>query len=205
MNGLYIALAILLVLLLIGRIRIGARVEYCERGLFVHFRAGAFHIPVFPFKQKKQPVKSAKPARETQKREEKPKKGGLLKLGLKFIPLVLETMGKLRRRLQVDKLEINLVVCDSDPGDAAMAYGRANAILASLWQPITRTFHVKDGHAHVGVDFDADKSTVYILASFSLTIGQMFVLALAFGVKGLGILIKNRSGRNMRIEQREAV
>lgn len=201
MNGLHITLIILLVLFLVGCIRIGARVEYCHRGLFVHIRAGVFLIPVFPLKEKKQADRRVKPAGEAAK----PKKGGLLKLALKFLPLILETIRKFRRRLQVDKLELDLVVCGPDPGDAAMAYGRANAVLASLWQPIIKTFHVKDGNAHVGVDFDADKSTIYILASLSLTIGQALALALVFGVKGLGILIKNRSGRGMRTEQREAV
>lgn len=202
MNGLYLALIILLILFLIGQIRIGAQVEYCEEGLFVRVRAGAFLFPVFPANAQKEKKKKTKPAKDLQPKK---KKGGLLSLALEFIPLVLDTLKKFCRRLRVDRLEMDLTVCAPDPADAAISYGRANALLGSLWQPMTQSFHVKDGHAHVALDFDSDKSTVYIFASVSLTVAQALVLAAVFGWKALGILIRNRTKRNTRTEQGEAV
>lgn len=199
-----IVLIVLLVLFLLGQIRIGARVEYCEQGLFVHVRAGAIMIPVFPVKKKKENKKTPKPEKKAPA-EQREKKGGLLKLAVKFIPLVLDTVKKFRRKLRVDKLDMSLVVCAPDPADAAMRYGQANALLGSLWQPITQAFHVKDSHAHVAVDFDAQNPTIYILASLSLTIAQTLGLVVVFGVKALGILIRNRTGRNAGAQQREAV
>ena len=202
MSGLYSALIILLVLILIGQIRIGAQVEYCDHGLFVRVRAGAFLIPVFPVQKKenKGQKKKEKPVKTPRK-----KKGGLLNLALDFIPLVLDTLKRFGKRLRVDKLDMELTFGATDPADAAVRYGQANALLGSLWQPMTRTLHVVDGHAHVGVDFEATESLLYILASLSLTIAQMLTLAVVFGWKALAILIRNRTGRKQRPEQGEAV
>lgn len=207
MSGLCAALIVLLVLFLLGRIRIGAQVEYCEQGLFVRIRVGAVLIPVFPLKAKKEKKKKPKPVKMAEQAapEPKGKKGGLLKLAVKFIPLVLDTVKKFRRRLRVDRLDMNLVVSAPDPADAAMRYGQANALMGCLWQPITQAFHVKDGHARVAVDFDAQTPTIYILVSLSLTIAQTLGLALVFGAKALGILIRTRTGRGTRAHQREAV
>lgn len=202
MNGLFTALIVLLILIVLGQIRIGAQVEYCEDGLFVRIRAGAALIPVFPAKKKKSKPKKAE---QTKSPEQKKKKGGTLKLVLDLLPLVLETVGKFRRKLRVDQLEMELIICDPDPADAAIRYGQANALLGSLWQPMTRAFHVKDGHAHVGVDFEGDAPVIYILASLSLTIAQTLGLVFIFAVKGLGILIRNRTKRDVRTNQEEVV
>lgn len=202
MNGLYITLIVLLVLVVLGQIRIGAQVEYCEDGLFVRMRAGAFLIPVFPVKKEKA---KAKKAEKNKPPKEKKKKGGMLKLVLDFLPLVLETVGKFRRKLRVDRLEMELIICDPDPADAAIRYGQANALLGSLWQPVTQAFHVKDGRAHVGVDFEGQTPVIYILASLSLTIAQTLGLVIVFAIKGLGILIRNRTKRDMRTNQGEVV
>jgi len=165
MNGLVTALIILLLLFALGQIRIGAQVEYCEEGLFIRVRAGAFLIPVFPVKKKAR-GKTDKKAVPTKPKQ---KKGGAVKLVLDLLPAILKTAGEFRRKLRVDKLEMRLTVCAADPADAAMRYGQANALLGSLWQPVTRAFHVKDGHAHVGVDFEGTECLIYILSVFPVT------------------------------------
>jgi len=201
MNGLVTALIILLLLFALGQIRIGAQVEYCEEGLFVRVRAGAFLIPVFPVKKKAR-GKTDKKAVPTKPKQ---KKGGAVKLVLDLLPAILKTAGEFRRKLRVDKLEMRLTVCAADPADAAMRYGQANALLGSLWQPVTRAFHVKDGHAHVGVDFEGTECLIYILASPSLTIAQTLRLMLGIAFRALGILIRTRTGRAARANQREVV
>jgi len=204
MNGLYVALIVGCILLLIGCIRIGAQVEYCEEGLFIRIRVGRFLVPVFPVKKKKDTSSKVKKAEKKAPPAQK-KKGGLFQLALDFIPLVLDTVKRFRRKLRVDKLDMELVVCAPDPADTAVRYGQANALLGTLWQPITQAFHVKDGHAHVGVNFEEGKTTLYLLASMSLTIAQTLGLALAFGVKALGILVRAKRKQTKHIQQGEAV
>lgn len=199
MNGLLTALVVLLVLFLLGQIRIGAQVEYCGEGLFVRVRAGAVRVQVVPAKKAKAPKKQ----KLKQEQPQTKKTGGLLKLALDFFPLIMNTLKRFARRLRVDELDMTLVVRAGDPADAALRYGQANALLGSLWQPITQTFRVKDGRAHVEVDFDAAQPTLYLLASLSLTVAQALTLAAVFAVRALGILIQNRASRQR--EQREAV
>lgn len=202
MSGFVTALIILLALLLIGQIRIGAQVEYCADGLFVRVRVGGFLIPVFPAK-KKENEKQRKKTKQT--KEPGKKKGGVLKLALDLIPLVLDTLKRFGKSLRVDKLDMELTFGAADPADAAIHYGQANALLGSVWQPITQTLHVVDGHAHVGVDFEEMRSSLYILADLSLTVARTLTLAAVFGWKALIILIRNRTGRIQRPEQGEAV
>ena len=200
MNGLQICLLVLLFLFLLCRIRIGAKVEYSQEGLFVWLRLGMVHIPVFPMRAKgtKRAVKKKGPA------EKKPK-GGLLELVTAFIPIVLDAVKKLRRKIRVDKLDIQLTAAAADPGDAALQYGRANAILGNLWQPITESFHVRDGHGSVSVDFEQNKPTLYLLASLSLTIGQTLALAVVFGTRALAVLIRTQNKSKQDTELRKAV
>lgn len=203
MSTLQIAGVVLLVLLAVGLIRIGAQVEYSEQGLTVWLRAGVFRIPVFPAKRKK--PKETKPKAAKKTRPDTGKKGGRLKLALDFIPVILDTVRRFFRKLRVDQLEMNLVVWAPDPGDAAMRYGEANALLGSVWQPMLQVFHVKQAHAHVDVDFDAKESVLYIFASLSLTIAQVLALVLVFGGKAMQILVRNKNARRRRANQGEAV
>lgn len=204
MNGLHVMLIAGCILFLVGCIRIGAQVEYCEEGLFVCIRVGRILIPVYPATKTKTKPKKAKTEAKNSRPAQK-KKGGLLQLAMEFIPLVLDTVKKFRRKLQVDKLDMELVVCAADPADAAVRYGQANALMGAVWQPITSAFHVKDGHARIGVDFDQQEPTVYILASLSLSVAQTLGLALVFGIKALGILVRTRSKRKTHTQQGEAV
>lgn len=55
----------------------------------------------------------------------------------------------------MDQLELKLTIGAADPGDAAIRYGQANALLGSIWQPLTEAFHVEEGRARVEVDFTA--------------------------------------------------
>ena len=204
MNGWYAALIAAGILLLIGCIRLGVQVEYCEQGLFVRVRVGRFYILVFPVKKGKEKPKKPKP--EAKKAPAaKRKKGGVLQLALDFIPLVLDTVKRFFRKLRVDKLDMELVVGTSDPADAAIRYGQANALLGSLWQPMSEVFHVKDGHAHVGVDFEAKESALYLLAIQSLTIAQILGLVLVFGIRAMVIFLRARAKQTKQTQQGEAV
>lgn len=203
MKGLYISLLVLAVLFVLCRIRIGVKLEYKQEGLFVWVRAGMLKIPVYPVASKEK-KKEKRTAKEKPPAEKKPK-GGLLDLVTAFIPIVLDAVKTLRRKIQVDKLDMHLTAAAADPGDAALQYGQANALLGSLWQPIVTAFHVKDGHAGVSVDFEQTNPTLYLLASLSLTIGQALALIAVFGVRALAALIRTRNKNKQDTQLRKAV
>ena len=199
MTGVYVFIAGLSALLVLSLIRLGAVMEYSDSGLLVDLRIAAFRIRVFPIKSP-----SNKKQKKPKAKDKTRPKGGLVDLFLDFLPVILDTAKRFKRKLRVDTLEMELTIAAPDPADTAMQYGQANALMASLWHPIIQVFHVKDGHAHIGIDFNAATPSLYLHASLSLTVGQILMLGAVFGIKALRVLI--RAGiKQKHSTQREAV
>lgn len=217
MNGWIVLGLALLALFLLGQVRVGVRAEYSQAGPQVWARLGPAGIKVFPRppKGKTKPKKEVPKADELKRQavEESPKKGpvvkklgGPLELVRNFLPLVLEAAGQFKRKLRVDILFLELTVGGDDPADAALLYGRANALLGSIWGPLTHAFRVKDGRARTQIDFNSQATTIYGTASFSLKVGQILWLALYFGTRALVRFLKlRRAARKKAQQQRKAV
>ena len=156
------------------------------------------------------PPKPPKPKKEKKEKKEKPpatlpeKVGGALEYARALLPVALEAAEGLWRGFAIDTLELELTAGSSDPADAAMLYGSANAALGALWIPLTRAFHVKDGTARVKLDFDAPGITVYALASFSLKLGRVVWVGLRAGVKALIGALAARRRLKLKRQQRKA-
>ena len=197
MKALFVLAVVVLALLLAGQIRLGGRAEFNAQGFFLWIRLGRFQIKLLPMKQKREKTTPQKPKEPTKKKEPKrPKKerppaplteklGGALEYAQALLPVGLEAAKGLWRGLRVDVLELELTAGGSDPADAAMLYGRANAALGALWRPLTKAFHVKDGTARVKLDFDAPGTTVYGQAALSIKIGTVVWIGLRAGWKAL--------------------
>lgn len=217
MRALYILAAVVLVLLLIGQVRVGGRAEFNADGFFLWIRLGRFHIRLLPAKPRKKPKKPKRPepseAPEKEEKPEKPKKekpptslsekvGGALEYAQALLPVGLEAAKGMWRGLRVDDLELELTAGGSDPADAAMLYGQANAVLGMLWRPLTKAFCVKNGTARVKLDFDAPGMTVYGTAELSIKIGTAVWIGLRAGVKALFGALAAR--RRLKTKQRKA-
>ena len=211
MKAVFILAVILLVLLLLGQVRVGGRAEFNAEGFFLWLRLGRFRIKILPMKPRaERPAKPRKAKKPKQPEPEKPpvplpeKLGGALEYAKALLPVALEAAGRMWRGLRVDVLELELTAGGSDPADAAMLYGQANAALGALWHPLTRAFHVKDGTARVKLDFDAPGMTVYALASFSLKLGRVVWVGLRAGVKALIGALAARRRLKLKRQQRKA-
>lgn len=214
MRALQILAAIVLVLFLIGQVRVGGRAEFNTQGFFLWVRLGRFHIKILPMAPKEEkPVKPQKPKKK--KEPKKPKKekppttlpeklGGALEYAQALLPVGLEAARGLWHGLRVDTLELELTAGGSDPADAAVLYGQANAALGALWRPLTKAFHVKDGAARVKLDFDAPGTTVYGQASLSIKIGTAVWIGLRAGVKALFGALAARKRLKIKRQQRKA-
>lgn len=208
MTGFVILAAVLAVLFLIGQVRVGVRGEYTAAGLAAWARLGPMQLKLWP-------RKAAKPKRSREKQQKKPEKlpdkpsatpsGGALDYARELLPVALEAAGQFRKKLRVDQLELVLRAGAQDPADAAMVYGYANAALGALWQPLTQSFHVKDGRARVELDFEAQQTTLYASGSMSLKIGQALWLGLYFGRKALSRLSAVKGRRSTKDKERKAV
>ena len=106
--------------------------------------------------------------------------------------------------LRVDVLELELTAGGSDPADAAMLYGYANAALGGLWFPLTTAFRVKDGAARVKLDFDAPGMTVYGTAELSIKIGTAVWTGLRAGWHALFRVLAAKKRLKLKRRQRKA-
>lgn len=210
MKALLIALA---VLVLLGQVRIGGLAEYGAGGFLAWARLGKLRVQVFPLKRKDKPdkkqEKKAKPPGEKPEKPGEPvplteKAGGALDYARTLLPVALDAAGSLYGKIRMDLLELELTVGAANPADAAMRYGQASAALGALWEPLTRAFHVKDGHARVRVDLDAGGMRVYGRASLSLKLGQVLWLGLYFGCRALRGLLAVRRRRKQKQQKRKA-
>ena len=204
MNGWGVLALILLALFLLGQLRIGVRGEYTADGPTAEARIGLARIPLYPTRRNKRPPKKKKPPKpKKEKPEGESGKGGAVKPLLKLLPLALEAAGQFRRKLRVDLLRLEVTAAAADPADAAMIYGRTNAALGAVWQPLNAAFHIKDGRAAVRVDFNGEQTTVYGALAMSIKLGQALWLALYFGGRALpGLLRVRKEEKNHSAERR---
>ena len=213
MNGWMITGIVLLVLFLLLQLRIGAALVYGQDDLKVSVRLGPGYITVYPRPKKEEKQKKKKPDQEKKKKaaENTEKKGKkltleqLLDLAQRFIPLALEAAGCLWNKLVMDDLQVSVTVGSHDPADTAMLYGQINSGLSALWVPFTQAFHVKNGRAHVGIDFDAGSILLYVRTEISIKIGQVLWIAIYFGVKALKQLFRYQKSKNTKAKERKAV
>lgn len=184
--GWLIALA---AVVLIAWIPLGVSARYDDSGAVVKVIAGPLRFLLYPQKRKKE-----KPAKETPKQEKSPaktgnanaeKKGGSVSDFVPLLRIVLDFLGEFRRKLRVNRLELNVILGGDDPCDLAVNYGRACAALASLEPQLSRFFVIKNKDLNVQCDFEEDSTRIYARIDLTITIGRFFSLGIQHGVHAL--------------------
>lgn len=197
MRGWLICGGILLLLWLLSLLRFGGTVNYEKAGLLVKVRAGPFRFTVYPPKKKKAEKKKKEGPRKEKREEEEE---SVLETFRRYLPLICEAAGRLKKKVRVDKIDLDLIWAGSDPASAGMGYGYANAVVGMLWPMIENNFHVKARSIHTAVDFSAKEPVFSLKAGVSLTVGQGVVLALILGSKFLSVHRQKKNRKQMRKE-----
>lgn len=203
---------IFLALALLAQVRVGGIVEFSRDGVQVMARLGVFKLTVYPWKHKKKPPKEKKieeapvpSQKETpappQKEEPSTKPGGRWDSLKQFLPLISDAAGRFKQKIQVDKLYLDVLAAGADPAAVAMAFGGVNAAVGMIWPLLENNFNIKDRRIRTAVDFQAKTPTVWLYASFSLTIGQAVSLTARLAIRFFKIL----SGLKAQKQQKEAV
>lgn len=182
MIGLTILAGVVLSLFLLSLVRLGGGVKYSQDGLYVRVRFGAFSFLVYP-REKKKKEKSPNPQKETPTQEPKLERGGPLDLVKRYLPLICEAAGELKRKIRVDTLYLDLTIATDNAAKTAMAYGYANMAIGMLWPLIEQNFEVRDPRLRTRIEFNTPVPTIYINAALSLRLGQLISFALRFGWK----------------------
>lgn len=196
------------VIVLLACISIGVRIRYDTDGLTVSLLAGMLRFKVFPrSKQAKKgkkapgsPEKPAKAKKEKNGEEEKKASGGSI---TDFIPLVktaVDFLNAFRRKIRIDRLQLNLVLGGGDPADLAMNYGRGWSVLGSLVPLLEQVFVIKKRDLEVQCDFTAERTTVFVAADIRITVFRLLSLGVCFGIRALkeyfNIMNKRKGGAN---------
>ena len=206
MRLLLTAALILAALLLLGQIRFGAQALYGPAGVKLKLKIGPVKITLLPQKEKKHPEKKPK---KPKKAAEGPPLGPeeIIALVKQALPVALEAAGRLKRKIRLDRLYLDVAVGGEDPAAAAMAYGGVNAAIGMIWPLVEQNLHVKDRRIRTRADFLETRTRVDLDAAATLTVGQALALAFWLAPKLPRILrtIMKKDKTNAEIQTKEAV
>ena len=189
--GWLIALGVLFALAILP---IGISVHYDTDGAIVSLIAGLVRIRLYPAKQIKEKKKAKKEKRSTKtslkdnkkqktKSKDKKGKGGSWTDFLPLVRIALDFLDSFRRKLRVNRLDLNLVMAGGDPCDLAINYGKAWAALGNLMPQLERVFVIKKRNLEVQCDFTADKTRINARIDLTIPLGRILYMAIFYGVK----------------------
>lgn len=176
MKVLIILALVAAVLVLISLIRLGVQVIYVPSGLTVKVKVGPARVTVLPRRKKKRPKQERK---EKEKEKGQPERSGGDVLGQirRALPLIAEAAGRLRRKVRLDRIYLDVTAAAPDPASAALAFGGVNAAIGMIWPLVEQNFNVVDRRIRTQVDFEASHPAASLDAAATLTIGQALALA----------------------------
>lgn len=193
---------VVLALALLLLVPVRAKASYSQEGVRLALALGPITIPVVPRPAQRPKKKKKQPkAQKKTPQPEKEKNQNLLKTLLapgswkkfrRYLPLICEAAGELRRKIIVRKLKMHLIWAGKDPASAAIGYGMINGVIGGIWNLIDGSFRVKDHKFVVDLDYDKQEPQVSAQAELSLTVGQCLSFALRYTKKLAAIKAEER-------------
>ena len=165
MTALWIILAIALVLTVLNLLPVGVDAAYADDVFSLAARIGPFRLRLLPKKEK--PKKQSAPPD--------------IRTILALAKLGLQALDRFRQRLRVQLLRLVFVSGASDPYDTALAFGYVNAALGALTPLAERALRIDERDIQTGVDFQAERPRIDARIVCTIRIGQIVIIALAFG------------------------
>ena len=185
------------VLVLLGCLPLGVRLNFDEGGFRAAVLMGRIPVPLYPVPRWLRNMTS-RHKKEEQSPEPKPKgaepqgpeqPGGGIRRFLPFVRLGLELLGDFRRKLRVNFLRLRLTLAGEDPCDLAVNYGRAWAALGNLMPNLERALVIRKRDVEIQCDFQAEETTVVFAMDLTMTLGRLLGLALGYGLRALKLFL----------------
>ncbi len=173
--GWLIALGVIGLLLTVP---LGIGGTYSEAGYQLYAKIGPVKLRLLPRKKKK--TEKKKP--QQKKSAPKEKKGGSLSDFYPVIRLVWDFLGKVRRKLRVNHLQLRITLAGGDPADLALNYGRAWTAVGNLMPRLERFLVIKKRDIEVLCDFAGDKTLILAGGDVTITVGRLLYLSLWHGL-----------------------
>lgn len=185
------------VLVLLGCLPLGVRLNFDEGGFRAAVLIGRIPVSLYPVPKWLQNMTS-KHQKKEQSPEPKPKgaapqsqaqPGGGIQRFLPLVRLGLELLGDFRRKLRVNFLRLRLTLAGEDPCDLAVNYGRAWAALGNLMPRLERALVIRKRDVEIQCDFQAEETTVVFAMDLTMTLGRLLGLALGYGLRALKLFL----------------
>ena len=165
-------------------IPVGVAADYDSNGFKLKLKIAFIRItPDFSKKKKDKP--------ENKKR----KLDFTLEEWLETIRLILQTVGRLGKKLVCDRLKFVFVSSADDPYDAAMRYNTVSAALHTLVPLIKQKLTVKNTDIRLSTDYDSEKSIIEAGITLTLRIVWFVLIAPAAAVSFVKILSESKKRR----------
>ena len=164
-------------------LRAGAKVLIADGGVTAYVKYGPFRFRIMPSKQGK---KKKEKKKKEEPEESKPKKGASAGRVLEIVRLASDALGRLRRKLTIDDLELAVVYGSDDAAGTAVAYGAASAVAGTLLPLIENSFRLKKRDISLTPVFDRKTLEVSLRAEISAALGSLLWIGLVMLVKLAG-------------------
>lgn len=174
---------------LIGMLRIGVHVTLHPTAPTVDVTVGPFRFRVFPGKSKAEPAAKDVPQKTTP--TPPPPKAGLGRPSVREIkdliatlwPPLKRALGRTRRSIHIDPLQLSVTVGgEEDPAASAQLYGELHGAVWTVMPALEQLLKIKDPYVHIGIDFDAQKTTVEGTLGVSIRLGTILGIVWSLGV-----------------------
>ena len=189
MTALKVIGIMLLILLFIGRLRVGVILCYQEK-LTVTLQIGPAKRTVVPKakrKKKKEKAPKGEPARAEAAATKEEKKRSKLSLGeiYDLVSSVLSGLNaaarRIGKRLRLNPFHLTVIFGGDDPAEVAQKFGTANAVLWTMMPKLEELFQIPDPAIHLDMDYSAPRTVFSGEAELSFRIDHIlaFVFLLA--------------------------
>ena len=102
----------------------------------------------------------------------------------------MDFLGDFRRKLRVNRLELNVVMAGGDPCDLAVNYGKAWAALGNLWPRLEEWLVIKKRDVRIQCDFEGSDTLITARLDATITLGRVMSLSVRYGIRAIKDLIK---------------
>ena len=177
---------------------LGIRIRYDSDGPAGWVLVGPARVKVFPLpKREKKPKtqkKASKPKKAAAPSKPAEKKGGSVTQFLPLVQLALDLLTDFRRKLRINRLELNWVLGGGDPCDLAVNYGKTCAAMGNIWPRLEELFVIKKRDVKIQCDFEASETLVTARIDLTITVGRLLSVSVWHGFKIIRefIRIKNK-------------
>ena len=118
-----------------------------------------------------------KPPKERQKRDKE-----LVEL---IIKNSIEVLRRIKRKITFELLVLHIRAASPDAASAALMYGRANAVIGTLFPVMDSSLRVRERDIQTTLDFSTDRPAVYVRMEIVFQIWELFYVVGKFAVEFL--------------------